>query len=415
MSTNSEYKRLSTIPCLESLKLKSKIIFFFIGTLNNICVEITLVYSNDLAKQFNKTSIMTIFHAFMIIFAISTRIINAKYLLNIRHRIKNLIVVACFCIGVVSMLIAYWKNIFILTLVTMLFFGIGTSLGEANNLGFLKGFPAETSAGYTTGTGLSGLLGTVFYFLLKLFHFSFYAVNLSILVFYPFYIFSFHYACILKKKISKYSNQNLSFKQGESLQSSDSLTQSVIEENEAAVNKSISWKNVKLLWPTCKFLFILFFCLYLLEYVCNSWLTSHIVSSFSNQYKKGESPFCITYAFELASITYRLFLFLGRGSLLCVKCPKIKLMSMLLFGISLFYLIQALSKTFFSLPVMFVTLSVIAFIGGVIFSNIIFAILDIPGIKKKHREIAVNILGIFGESGMFASSILGLIFLRLLP
>ena len=78
------------------------------------------------------------------------------------------------------MLIAYWKNIFILTLVTMLFFGIGTSLGEANNLGFLKGFPAETSAGYTTGTGLSGLLGTVFYFLLKLFHFSFYAVNLSV-------------------------------------------------------------------------------------------------------------------------------------------------------------------------------------------------------------------------------------------
>jgi battenin len=398
----------------KQIRSRTNLIFFFIGTLNNLCIEITLVYSNDLAKHFHHDNIMTIFHAIMIIFAISTKIINSRYLLKVKHRTKNIIVVLCFTTGVVLLLIAYWKDLFVLVLMTMLFFGIGTSLGEANNLGFMKGFSSDVSAGYTTGTGLSGLIGTTFYLLLKLFHFSFYVVNLTMLIFYPLYVLMFHLACVYKKKNDEINLVDISLTQ-ELNEEVESVNQEEVEQNEAQVNQFLTFDNLKLLWPHCKHLFLSVFLLYLLEYVSNSWLTSHIVKKFTDKYDKDNIPFFITYGFEFASLFYRLFLFFGRASMICIKTSKIKLLLTSLFGFVIFYLVQACTDTFFPMAIMFITLILIAFLGGIIYSNTVRLTLETPDVEKKHKEIALNIFGAFAECGMFVSSMLGLIFLSFLP
>ena len=283
---------------LNQLKSKLKIIFFFIGCLNNLCIEITLCYSNDLAKKFKHDKFMTIFHFIMLIFAMLIRIINAKYMLKIRHRIKNLLVVACFSVGILLMIIAFWKQWFAFTLFSMIFFGMGTSLGEGNNLGFLKGFPSEIYAGYTAGTGLSGLIGSTFYFLLKLFKFPFYAVNLSMLIFYPLYVLMFHLACVYKAKLTEFYKQSSDFEQEGSKE--HLLDQLNVEDIEAKVNDELSFQNFKLVWPSCKFLFFSFFCLYLFEYVSNSWMTSHIVASFRGKYDDDSVPFFNKFGFAVA-------------------------------------------------------------------------------------------------------------------
>jgi hypothetical protein len=312
------------------------------------------------------------------------------------------------------MIIAFWKNIFYFTLVTMIFFGAGTSLGEVNNLGFLKSFPTEISAGYASGLGLSGLIGTVFYLLLKIFDFSFYTVNLSMLVFYPLYVLMFHFACVYKKKFTAFNfiDGNL---EEEISQESISILQSNIEREEAEINQYLSWKNLKMLWPYCNVLFIFYFLLYLFEYVSNSWLTSHIVKTYSKKYPEDEQPFFIKNGFELASVCFRFFLFAGRSSMFMVYINRLRTLLFSLFFLLIFYLTQALSSTLFTLPLMFVTLSFIGLIGGILFSNIIRLCLVIPGVEKKYKEIVLNILGVFGEGGMFVSSILGLLFLPLLP
>ena len=392
----------------------TKWIFFSLGALNNLCVEMTLCYSNDLAKSFHHDSLMTIFHCVMIVFAILTRLVNARCFLKVKHRFKNLFVVLCFALGAGCMILAFWKNLFILTLLSMVFFGIGTSLGESNNLGFLKGFPTEISASYNSGTGFSGLIGTSFYLLLKIFHFSFYAVNLCILLFYPLYILMFHLACVYQKK----------YRESESLSNSLSMnlsgdqephTQVAVEQEQAQKNNLLNWVHLKKLWPNCRLYFSIFFALYLLEYVSNSWLTSHFISSFTARYDKDNAPFFVFYGFELASVFYRFFLFMGRSSTLIFRFSNIRNSTIILAVIVSFYTLESCLTKVFPLPMMFITLCVIGFIGGVIYSNCIYLLLETQSFNIKNTEIATNLLGTFGEAGMLCSTILGLIFLRLLP
>ena len=387
-------------------------IFFSLGTLNNLCVEMTLCYSNDMAKDFHKEKFMSIFSLFSVVFAISIRMINAKWMLHIRHRTKNILVICFFVCGVSFMLLAKSTNTFTLTLFGSIFFGAGTSLGESNNLGFLKGFPPSMSGAYSSGTGLSGVIGSVFYLLLKLFHFSFYTVNLLILIFYPFYAFVFYKACVLKEYIETpqtlYEETILGNEQPANLKQ--------VEINEAKVNEHLNIALIKKLWPFTAYLYFSFFLLYLLEYISNSWFTSHIVHNFDKIYKVDEKkPFFIEYGFEIAIVLYRVFLFAGRSMLSVTKHCFKQLLFFILVMIFIFYFLQTIFGTFFGYPTMFITLSFMAFIGGIIYCNIIYTALKRNTIPKQHKEIVINILGSFGELGMLCSAVLGLICLQFLP
>merc|ERR1740139_27974 len=356
---------------------------------------------------------MSIFSGCMVVFAILIKLVNIKYLLHITHRTKNLMVICSMVLGGICMVTAFAARIFVFTLFGCLFFGLGTSLGESTNLGFLKGFPNWVSGGYTSGTGLSGLIGTVFYFLLKLFHFSFYAVNLSIFIFYPIYAFVFYRVCVLKKRLENLPSTEDLFL-SENLNDEECKDLTTIEEKEATVNEHLKLSNVKNFFPQAKAFFVWFFLLYLMEYMASSWFTSYIVAKYAAKYPKDRQPFFVNYGFELGAVFYRLSLFIGRSSLKFTKNYSLKSLIYLLMCFTCFYFIQTVSNIEFTFPVMFVTLSCIALIGGVSYCVIVFQVLSLQTVEKKDKENMMNFLSGFGELGMLVSSLLGIFFLKFL-
>ena len=143
---------------------------------------------------------MSAFSGCLVLFGIFARIYNTKFLLKLKHRTKNIIVIISFVLGVGILLTSRFCDIFAFALIGTIFIGIGCSLGDSTNLGFMKGLPPIVANGHSSGTGLSGLIGTSFYLLLKIFKFSFYAVVSSMLFFYPLYALNFYIALKFKKR-----------------------------------------------------------------------------------------------------------------------------------------------------------------------------------------------------------------------
>jgi CLN3 protein len=59
------------------------------------------------------------------------------------------------------------KSAFFIALISSVMLGISSALGEAINLGFIKGFPSEVIGYYGSGTGFAGIFGSGILLLLK--------------------------------------------------------------------------------------------------------------------------------------------------------------------------------------------------------------------------------------------------------
>lgn len=447
-----------------SMNRKCFFIFFFLAALNNLSYEVILCYSNDLAKQFNKEDFMSSFSGCLVLFGICARFINSKLLLKVRHRTKNYIVIFSFVLGIAVLIISKYFNIFIFSLIGTSLLGIGCSLGDSNDLGFMKGLPSIVASGHSSGTGLSGVIGTTFYLLLKIFHFSFYAVVCSILFFYPFYALCFHLAVKFKlqwnerlreAKYEKLLDEEEKLKINEEIESIEDTQSKInkndlednnmllnkkeknhtqvnphiennknpreledeinaVEQQESQINQNMTWQNFKKVWSKSYSYIIGYFTLYILEYMANSWITSQIINQYSKKYNKEDPPFFIVNGFELALVVYRIFLFAGRSTLNLFKCRRFWLMIIGLLILDIIYFVHSLTGTVMTLVVMYINIVFIGFLGGVIFCNLIYISLENGELEKSEKEITLNLLTIFGDVGVLASSIVGLVVPKLL-
>ena len=417
-------------------------------TLNNLSYEVILCYSNDLAIRFDKVNFMSAFSGCLVLVGLVIRMFNTKFLLRVRHRYKNWMVIASFVVGVGLMMLADNLNIFELTLLGTIFFGIGTSLGDSTNVGFIKGLPPIVAAGHSSGSGLSGVIGSTFYLLLKIFNFSFMDVNIAMLFFYPIYAVVFWRAVCFKKEFDQLiMGEGGNHVEGEQSEietplnknkNTDSKEVSVdmkepymeiinkdeneddreeegrrettlenVEERESKVNENLNWTNLKIVLPKCYSLVLAYFMMYLLEYICNSWSTSRIVANYSCQYD-ANPPFYIKYGFELALVFYRIVLFVGRTTLSFFKCPRVWPLIIILGGMTFFYFCQSMMFAFFPIPIMYVSIMMIAFVGGLLYCNIIYMTLRNTHLPRRQKEISLNLVVIMGDVGILFSSLIGI-------
>ena len=412
-----------------SLNRRCFLIFFFLGALNNLSYEIICCFSNDLAKEFHEEQFMSVFSGCLVLFGVLARFANSKFLLKVRHRTKNYSVIGFFVLGVAIMLMAKYFEVFALSLVGTVLLGIGTSLGDSNDIGFMKGLPPIVANGHSAGTGLSGIIGSTFYLLLKVFNFSYYAVIGSMLLFLPFYGWCFHLAVRFKQQWNSVQLQNQSHRllRSDKLSERDSdqrplgsqdhqetaeeleLEINAIEDQESRVNDNLTWANTRAVWPLARSYILGYFVLYLLEYVANSWVMSQIISEFTEQYGPRHQPFYIEYGFELAFVVYRVMLFAGRSSLSFFKCRHFWVLIVVLLLADAFFFAQSVAGTVFTLYTMYANIVLIAFVGGVAFCNIIYISLENERLKRSEKELTLNMLTIFGDLGILVSSVIGLI------
>jgi hypothetical protein len=159
-------------------KYKLFILFFFLGIINHLGTILVMTGGRLLAFELEMRDYVTIYTSVATVFSVLTRIINSKLCLKVSY--KKRVVIICFWMmaGYLSMFavlllhetILEKHNVlcFILSFIPCFFLGSSYAFGESAMIAYLRLFPKTLIAGWSSGTGLSGLISGFLNFLSQL-------------------------------------------------------------------------------------------------------------------------------------------------------------------------------------------------------------------------------------------------------
>ena len=162
----------------KAAKYQLFILFFFIGIINHLGTILVMTGGRLLAFELKMDDYVTIYTSVATIFSVLTRIINSKLCLKVSY--KKRVVIICFWMmaGYLSMfaVLTLHKTIlkkynvlcFILSFIPCFFLGSSYAFGESAMIAYLRLFPKTLIAGWSSGTGLSGLISGFLNFLSQL-------------------------------------------------------------------------------------------------------------------------------------------------------------------------------------------------------------------------------------------------------
>lgn len=127
--------------------------------------------ADNLGKDFDKEKLMPLFQLSLILFSLITRLVNTKFLIRTQHLTRICVVTGCIVTSFVLIAFCvFYESIeamFYVSLAASIIVGIGSALGEATNIGFLKTFPGDTIGYYGSGTGFAGITGALIFLALN--------------------------------------------------------------------------------------------------------------------------------------------------------------------------------------------------------------------------------------------------------
>ena len=107
-------------------------------------------------------------------FSAVTKYINSAYLINLTHKSRFLFDVGYMASAyALTAIMAIWKSevAFWLILVSSIMHGSSAAFSESTAYGWIKGFPPRMIGAFSSGTGMSGLGGTLSLLFFKSFKF----------------------------------------------------------------------------------------------------------------------------------------------------------------------------------------------------------------------------------------------------
>ena len=144
-------------------------LFFFIGILNHLGTILVMTGGRLLTIELNMRPYVTIYTSVATIFSIITRMVNSKLCLKVSYKKRVIIICFWMMFGYLSMFLVltlhqtylneYNVLCFILSFVPCFFLGSSYAFGESAMIAYLRLFPKTLIAGWSSGTGLSGIIG----------------------------------------------------------------------------------------------------------------------------------------------------------------------------------------------------------------------------------------------------------------
>ena len=136
--------------------------FFLLGVINNFHYVIVLSSAFSLATSFSAVSLIGVIQWATVILGVVVKVVNALYLLDTSHSLRMVVSTFCCVLGLcmltVSAHVGFWFAISAICLI-----GAFSALGESLVLGFLKDFHPRLTGAWSSGTGISGVAGTLGY------------------------------------------------------------------------------------------------------------------------------------------------------------------------------------------------------------------------------------------------------------
>ena len=150
------------------------------------------------------------------------------------------------------------------------------------------------------------------------------------------------------------------------------------------------------------------FLAYFLEYISITAIASQITKDYKQRYPV-QTPTMILYLFEIINLAYQCGVFATRSTLDLIKIKKVHFITLILFVFSTLIFVQSLVHHDWGVGWVIANIVCVGFFGGLAFGNIYYMMLELKTILKSEREILINIIGIFSDLGIIASSLVGLV------
>jgi hypothetical protein len=143
-------------------------LFFLLGILNHLGTILVMTGGRLLTIELNMKPYVTIYTSVATIFSIITRMVNSKLCLKVSYKKRVMIICFWMICGYLSMFLVltlhesafnqYNILCFILSFVPCFFLGSSYAFGESAMLAYLRLFPKTLIGGWSSGTGLSGII-----------------------------------------------------------------------------------------------------------------------------------------------------------------------------------------------------------------------------------------------------------------
>ena len=138
--------------------------FFLLGTLNNFSFVVVTSGSKALAESFNELQLLGVLQWASVGAGLFVRSLNAFVLEGVPTSTRVNAAAAVFLVGyiglTISPLVDFW-----LAVVSIVLIGGACSFGESVLLGFMRRYPVQITGGWSSGTGMAGVGGSLFYML----------------------------------------------------------------------------------------------------------------------------------------------------------------------------------------------------------------------------------------------------------
>ena len=455
-------------------------LFFFLGVLNHLGTILVMTGARLLANQLEMANLVPIYTSVSTIFNLAIRLLNSKLCLKVSYKKRVFIICFTNVFGYLTMFGVLklhegplnGMNVlcFVLSFIPCFLLGASYAFGESAMIAYLRLFPKTLIAGWTSGTGVSGIISGFLNLLTQL------VGGLSLDILYlcltpvgPLYLLLFFLTYKLLKKdniedlpseqLIREETTNVSPPQTEEEPNAINTEENVINEKEEPeknqidsknmddmnkLNKTMSCQNFLAVMKMCGRTIVNLGIIYFSYFICISTLVvrdcdkidipflpletnkittnktveiesfnlSNIVETlnFNDNNTKNETEE-ITYVrkgkYEFVNLFFQLGMFTAKTFIKIVrKIQPIEIFTGSIFGITAIYFLE---YYFGFLPYwLFPVVNYIlgCFAGGT-YSGAFYVILHSGKVDPDYKELTVNIATLFNDSGTFLAGIVG--------
>ena len=389
-------------------------LFFFMGLINNIGTVLILSGAQRLSREMGMNSLMGLYPIATIICSSAARLFNSKFLINISHK-KRIIFLSFYLFTAyiaLFVILRLFKGTtehqtlgFCLTLIPSFIIGTGYAFGESTILGYLKAFPKDLVGGWSSGTGLSGLIGACLNLVCK-------SVNIDLQYLYIgtspaplFYFVLFIIVENLKKDYDKeIANGNiLGPLQPDQVAPSENNETSKDEESQnqstETKNKEMSFSNLSAAFGAGYHIILNLGFVYFLEFTALNSISERITHKPDLKHKDIN-------IYEAFCMCYNIGVFVSRSSLPFVR----KIKKAWIFSVCQIVNFTILVLDFYfnilqDYYIRFPMLLELGFFGGGAYAACFYHILNSTVIPQDLKELCVNIATICNDTGTLFSGI----------
>ncbi|EGG21501.1 Batten's disease protein Cln3 family protein [Cavenderia fasciculata] len=387
--------------------VRNWICFHFMGNINNFSYCVVNAAGQSLAAYFDNSKNIALVLWANIAFGFAARLLNTFALEKVGSKLK--IAINCFIMGggLVGVALSYYVNFaFCISMIALI--GIASSFGESVVLSYLKLFPSDIVNGWSSGTGVAGVSGSLFYIGLVAAGLSnsviFYCILPTVLVYFALFFFGLKVPTgtneanpytPLKSETEDIVNQKKQEKET-LIENADGIDQ-IVEpmrgpSGETKRNRYI--RCAKLVWWNAINLMLVYF----FEYVASVGGADLAVN------KKNSNDWFVTNSYAILSFCYQFGVLISRSSLQLFKIHRIGILTVLQ-GINMvLWIVQAYYRMIESVWVLFALMIYCGLLGGASYVNVFYLILHDKKIPDEDREVCINYAALLVTVGITLAS-----------